>query len=164
MDGIPGTVPVQKFLFDQCVPQSYGSDPAFQVNPDPDTDTIRIQGFDDQKVNKKNTAEIFLYLFFIKNCNLLVQATEEAFSPQKRTSSTVLFLHSDRSFNDTRVYILYNCRAEEGFLLFFGCGSGYSRVQDLGQIRIFWGRIWVCVPFIQSLVCREGFIFLPCNN
>ncbi len=61
-------------------------DPAFQVNPDP----IRIHGFDDQKLKKKNTAENFVYLFVIKNCNLLmpIQATEEAVSPQKRTSST----------------------------------------------------------------------------
>jgi hypothetical protein len=29
-------------------------DPAFQLNPDPDTDPIRIQGFDDQKLKKKN--------------------------------------------------------------------------------------------------------------
>jgi hypothetical protein len=31
-------------------------DPAFQVNPD----SIRIQGFDDQKLKKKNTAENFI--------------------------------------------------------------------------------------------------------
>jgi hypothetical protein len=35
-------------------------DPSFQVNPDPDTvadpDPIRIQGFDDQKLKKINTA------------------------------------------------------------------------------------------------------------
>jgi hypothetical protein len=30
-------------------------DPAFQVNPDP----IHIQGFDDQKPKKRNTAEYF---------------------------------------------------------------------------------------------------------
>jgi hypothetical protein len=33
-------------------------DAAFQLNPDPDA--IRIQGFHDQKVKKKNIAEIFL--------------------------------------------------------------------------------------------------------
>jgi hypothetical protein len=43
-------------------------DPAFQVNLDPDP--IPIQGFDDQKLKEK-TAEIFLYLFLIKKCNLL---------------------------------------------------------------------------------------------
>ncbi len=37
-------------------------DPAFQVNPDPDP--IRIQGFDDQKLKKENTAETFFYIFF----------------------------------------------------------------------------------------------------
>jgi hypothetical protein len=31
-------------------------DPAFQVNPDTDPDLIRIQGYDDQKLKKKNTA------------------------------------------------------------------------------------------------------------
>jgi hypothetical protein len=46
-------------------------DPAFQVNPDPNTDPdpIWIQGFDDQKVKKKNTAEISFY-FFDKNYTL----------------------------------------------------------------------------------------------
>jgi hypothetical protein len=34
-------------------------DPAFQVNPDPDSDLIRIQAFDDQKLKKENTAEFF---------------------------------------------------------------------------------------------------------
>jgi hypothetical protein len=38
-------------------PDSLNPDPAFQVNPD--LDPVRIQGFDDQKVKKKNTAEIF---------------------------------------------------------------------------------------------------------
>ncbi len=31
-------------------------DLSFQVNPDSDPDPIRIQGFDDQKLKKKNTA------------------------------------------------------------------------------------------------------------
>jgi hypothetical protein len=31
-------------------------DPAFQVNSDMDPETIRIQGFDDHKLKKKNTA------------------------------------------------------------------------------------------------------------
>ncbi len=30
-------------------------DPAFQVNPDPYPDPIRVQGFDDQKQKKINT-------------------------------------------------------------------------------------------------------------
>ncbi len=65
-------------------------DPAFQVNPDPDTNP----GFDGQKLKKKKIQlEFFFSPFFIKNCNFLipmppdVQATE-AISPQKRTSST----------------------------------------------------------------------------
>jgi hypothetical protein len=42
-------------------------DPAFQANPDP----IRIQGFDDQKLKKKNSAEIYIYISFLtKNCHL----------------------------------------------------------------------------------------------
>jgi hypothetical protein len=61
VDVVPGNVPVQKFLFSVCsaelwirfIESGSGSDPAFQVNPYPDTDPIRIQGFDDQKVNKK---------------------------------------------------------------------------------------------------------------
>ncbi len=58
-------------------PDSLNPDPdtAFQVNQDQDTDPdpIRIHGFDDKKLKKKIT---------------YVQATVEAFSPQKRTSST----------------------------------------------------------------------------
>ncbi len=45
------------------------------MNPDPnmDPDPIRNQGFDDQNFkNEKNTAETFLYIFLIKNCNLLL--------------------------------------------------------------------------------------------
>jgi hypothetical protein len=43
---------------DSLNPDTYSDvypDPAFQVNPDPDTDPnpIRIQGFDDQKFKKK---------------------------------------------------------------------------------------------------------------
>jgi len=59
-------------------------------------------------------------------------------------------------FAELCIRIHWNCRADAGFLLFFGCGSGYSRVQDLCQIRIFWGRIWVCVPFIRSLYIKTG--------
>jgi hypothetical protein len=61
-----------------------------QLNLDLDTDPdpIRIQGFDDQKLKKKNTAEIFKNLFLIKSYTLLMsKATGEAFIPYKRTSS-----------------------------------------------------------------------------
>ncbi len=44
------------------------TDPAFQVNPDPDL--IRIQGFDDQKLKKKTTD-------LIKNCNLLMSKLQK---------------------------------------------------------------------------------------
>jgi hypothetical protein len=64
-------------------PDSLDPDPGFQVNPDP----IRIQGFDDQRLKIEITAENFLYLFLDQICNY-VQVTEEAFSPQKRTSIT----------------------------------------------------------------------------
>jgi hypothetical protein len=60
-------------------------DPAFKVNPD--QDPIRIQGFYDQKLKKKNTAEHFFHLFFkskIAIYGTYVQATGEDFSPQKR--------------------------------------------------------------------------------
>jgi hypothetical protein len=49
---------------------------------------ILIRGFDNQKLKKTKTAKKFFFLFLIQNGKLLVQATEEAFSPQKRTSST----------------------------------------------------------------------------
>jgi hypothetical protein len=58
----------------------------FRLNTDPDPDPLRIQGFDDQKL-KKFTADkkttIYLYLDLHNS-----QVTKEAFSSQKRTSST----------------------------------------------------------------------------
>jgi hypothetical protein len=62
-------------------------DPAFQVKPDPDTaDPIRIQGFHDQKLKKKNTVQqkLFFYLSLIKNCNLLVSELQEKPSALKK--------------------------------------------------------------------------------
>jgi hypothetical protein len=44
-------------------PDSLDPDPAFQVNPDPDT------GFTDQKVNEKMQLKRIIS-FLIKNCNL----------------------------------------------------------------------------------------------
>jgi hypothetical protein len=45
------------------------------------------------KIEEKNTTGIFLYLFLIKNCNLLIPRTsklqEKASAPKKRTSSTL---------------------------------------------------------------------------
>ncbi len=40
------------------------SDPAFQVNPEPDTDPIRIQGFNDQKLKKKIPQKFVKKIFF----------------------------------------------------------------------------------------------------
>ncbi len=44
-------------------------DPAFRLNTNPVPDSIRVQGFDDQKNLKKSTAEFFFF-FLIKNYNL----------------------------------------------------------------------------------------------
>jgi hypothetical protein len=68
------------------------SDLEFQVNPDTDTDTdpdpIQIQGFDDQKMKEKIQWNFFISFFDqILQFNY-VQATGEAFSPQKSTSCT----------------------------------------------------------------------------
>jgi hypothetical protein len=76
-------------------PDSMNSDPdtdpdqAFQVNPDSDTDPIRIQGFDDQKLKKKKYSRIFYISFLIKNCNFLISKLQEKPSAlkQKRTPS-----------------------------------------------------------------------------
>ncbi len=74
-------------MFRAVDPDSMNSDPytdldhAFQVNPD--TDPIRIQGFDDQKL--KNTAEIFFISFFDQKLQFTyVQATGEKPSALKR--------------------------------------------------------------------------------
>jgi hypothetical protein len=72
-------------------------DPKWSSVSDPDSlipeYPIRIQGFDDQKMKKKNTdKKKEINIFWIKNCNLLIpylaQATGEAFSRQKRTPIT----------------------------------------------------------------------------
>jgi hypothetical protein len=60
------------------------------------SDPIRIQGSDDKKLNKNLQLKFFIY-FLIKNCNFYLslglqkrtyKLEGEAFSPQKRTSST----------------------------------------------------------------------------
>jgi hypothetical protein len=43
--------------------QRFGSGFILNQDPDTDPDPIWIQGYDDQKLKKKNTAEIFLYFF-----------------------------------------------------------------------------------------------------
>jgi hypothetical protein len=55
-------------------------DTAFQVNPDP----IRIQGFDDQKLKKINTAGFFIYIFLIKNGKLPMSKLQEKLLALKR--------------------------------------------------------------------------------
>jgi hypothetical protein len=88
-------------------------DPAFQVDPDTDPDPIRIQGFDDQKVKKKNTAEIVLYLFSIKNCNLLMSKQQEKPSALEKVSiqhfkklNLLTFFYVFGSFSPSWVRIL----------------------------------------------------------
>jgi hypothetical protein len=44
------------------------TDSAFQVNPN----SIQIQGFDEQKTEENKYSRIFLNLFLLKNCNLLM--------------------------------------------------------------------------------------------
>jgi hypothetical protein len=64
-------------------PDSLNPDPAFQFNPDPDTDPDPIwsQGFEDQKLKKKIQQNFFL---FIKNGNLLTSKLREKPSALKR--------------------------------------------------------------------------------
>jgi hypothetical protein len=69
-----------------------------ETNPDPDP--IRIQGFNDQKLKKKITAEKIFIFFFDQKLQFTyrwasikyVPVTEEAFSSQKRPSNTNFFL------------------------------------------------------------------------
>jgi hypothetical protein len=64
------------------------------LNTYPDPDPICIQGFDDQNLEENLQLKIFIY-FFDKKLQFIypwasikdVQATGEAFSPQKRKSS-----------------------------------------------------------------------------
>ncbi len=41
-------------------------------DPDADLDPVPDPGFDDQNLEKKLQLEIFLYIFLIKTCNLLI--------------------------------------------------------------------------------------------
>jgi hypothetical protein len=50
------------------------------LNPDPDP--IRIQGM--VLMTNKNTAENFIIIFYIKNCNLLMSKLQEKPSALKR--------------------------------------------------------------------------------
>ncbi len=42
----------------------------FRLNTNPDRNPIRIQGFNDQKIEKKLQLKNFFKFFFFKNCNL----------------------------------------------------------------------------------------------
>jgi hypothetical protein len=46
-------------------------DPAFQVNPDPYRIRFRIQSFDEQKLKKKSSEKIKMYLFKSKIANFV---------------------------------------------------------------------------------------------
>jgi hypothetical protein len=69
-------------------------DPAFQVNPDPDTDP----GFYGQKLKEKKTAEIFFFSFFdhklqftypyVSSKDVQVTVEGKPSALKKRTSST----------------------------------------------------------------------------
>jgi hypothetical protein len=60
----------------------------YSISSESGSRSIRIQCVDDQKLKKINTAEIFIYIFFYFKIFSDVQASGEAFSHQKRTSST----------------------------------------------------------------------------
>jgi hypothetical protein len=60
-------------------------DPTFKVNPDP----IRIQGFDDQQNLRKKYSFIFLFLFLIKNCNLLIPRRPQRMSKLQEKPSAL---------------------------------------------------------------------------
>jgi hypothetical protein len=67
----------------------------FRLNTNPDPDPIQIQGFDDQQLKKnlklkklKNFLDQSLEFTYSKASIKEVQVTKEAFSSQKRTSST----------------------------------------------------------------------------
>jgi hypothetical protein len=59
-------------------------DPAFQVDPDTDPDTIWSQGFDDPKTEEKVQKICYLFLSTLQFTDVL--ASGEAFSPLKTTS------------------------------------------------------------------------------
>jgi hypothetical protein len=86
-------------------------DPAFQVNTDPDP--IWMQGFDDQKVKKKNTAEI-CFSFFDQNYTLLIPIGLHKGHPSYR-----------RSLPPSKEYIQY-LKFINPFSIFVGhfCPSG----------------------------------------
>jgi hypothetical protein len=69
-------------------PQHWILEYAVFINRAVDPDPIRIRGFDDQNLKKKIQQQISFLFFYHKLQFTFVQATGEAFTPQKRTSST----------------------------------------------------------------------------
>ncbi len=61
-------------------------DPVFKVNPDTDPDPIWIEGFDDQKLKKKNTDENFCWSNI---ANLLMYKLQEKPSALKREQTAL---------------------------------------------------------------------------
>jgi len=92
----------------------------FRLNTDPDP--IRIQGFDDQNLKKFTSEKRFfgskIAIYYSLGSIKDVQATEEAFSPPKRTSSSSPFLwvflpsnpdpkHWFQVFDDSSCYCIF---------------------------------------------------------
>jgi hypothetical protein len=111
----------------------------FRANTGTDPDPIRIQGFDDQKLGKKlklkKKSDFFIfgsklqYTYLTLGLLKEIQATGEAFSPQKRTSSTskheIYYIFS--------LYI-FGSVADLGCLSRFPDPGFYpSRIPDLGS-------------------------------
>jgi hypothetical protein len=94
-------------------------DPEFTVNLDPNL--IRIQGFDDQNVDKKKSADIFidqiLQFTYPKASIKDIQATGEAFSPKKEN--------------------VQHCKKRKLLTFFYVCGTFCPPVSGSGlRIRI----------------------------
>jgi hypothetical protein len=59
------------------------------LNPDPDTDPVRIWELNDQKLMKKNTAKIF-FIFSDQNLQFLMYKLQEKPSALKKEHSALL--------------------------------------------------------------------------
>jgi hypothetical protein len=97
---------VQRFLKQGCgsgfteLGSGYGSSISVIPDPDTDPDPIRIQGFEDQKLKKKIQQNFFFVFSLDRKLQFTyVQAKEETFSLQKRTSST------PKSFKKSLFYV-----------------------------------------------------------
>jgi hypothetical protein len=61
----------------------------------PDTDPIRIQGFDDQKLKEKNTADFFSFFFCLKLAICLSPGLHKGRPSYRRSLSTLALLDPD---------------------------------------------------------------------